>query len=50
MNIGRTRVDWKSFIIGFFSMFVCLVLPYVGDMFISLVTKVRDALPFSKKK
>ena len=44
------RMDWKSFFIGFGSMFVALVLPYIGDFFIEIVTKVRDALPFSKKK
>jgi len=44
------RIDWKSFFIGFGAMFIALVLPYVGDMFINVVTKVRDSLPFSKKK
>ena len=46
----RLRIDWKSFFWGFGGMFVALIAPYIGNVFIDLVTKVRDMLPWSKKK
>ncbi len=46
----RLRINWQSFFIGFVGMFVALIAPAIGNVFIDLVTKVRDALPWSKKK
>ena len=46
----RFRFDTKNFFIGFGAMLVCLILPVIGDMFIDLVAKIRDNLPWSKKK
>ena len=46
----RIRVDWKSFWIGCGALFVGLILPTIGNTMIGLVSKVRDSLPWSKKK
>ena len=46
----RLKFDAKNFFLGFGAMFLCLIIPVISDVFISIVTKVRDALPFSKKK
>ena len=46
----RFKFDAKNFFLGFGAMFVGLVLPMIGDTLIDIVTKVRDSLPWSKKK
>lgn len=46
----RFRFDSKNFFLGFGVMAICLLLPVVGNLFIDLITNIRDSLPWSKKK
>ena len=46
----KFRFEPKNFFLGLGAMFVGLLLPGISNIFIDLVTKVRDMLPWSKKK
>lgn len=46
----RIRINWKSFFYGSLALIVAMVLPYISDMLINLVTGIRDKMPWSKKK
>ena len=48
--MARFRFDAKNFFMGFGALLVGMVLPVIGNALINVVSKIRDSLPWSKKK